>query len=41
MNSWYHPKDSARKWGMKAAFGDHAQVTVTRDGIQVDEYSHD
>lgn len=29
------------EWGMKAAFGDHAQVTVTRDGIQVDEYSHD
>jgi hypothetical protein len=24
-----------------ATFGDHAEVTVRRDGIQVDEYSHD
>ncbi len=23
------------------AFGDHAQITVTRDGVSVDEYSHD
>jgi hypothetical protein len=24
-----------------ASFGDHVQVTATRDGISVDEYSHD
>jgi hypothetical protein len=24
-----------------AAFGDHVQVIVTRDGIEVEEYSHD
>jgi hypothetical protein len=24
-----------------AAFGDHVEVTVTRDGIEVDEYDHD
>jgi hypothetical protein len=24
-----------------AAFGDHVEVTVTRDGIEVEEYSHD
>lgn len=23
------------------AFGDHAQVTVTREGFEIDEYSHD
>lgn len=32
---------SKYEWGMKATFGDHAQVTVTRDGIRVDEYSHE
>jgi hypothetical protein len=26
---------------MEAAFGDHVQITVTRNGIEVDEYSHD
>jgi hypothetical protein len=26
---------------MEAAFGDHAEITVTRDGITVDEYSHE
>lgn len=31
------PFDSA----MKAAFGDHIQVTVTRDGFEIDGYEHD
>jgi len=26
---------------LKTAFGDHAQITVTPSGIEVDEYSHD
>lgn len=26
---------------IKKAFGDHAEVTVTPEGIDVDEYSHD
>ena len=26
---------------MEELFGDHAQVTVTREGVEVDEYSHD
>lgn len=26
---------------MKMAFGDHCQVVVTRDGIEVEEYDHD
>lgn len=26
---------------MQAMFGDHAQVTITRDGIEVEEYNHD
>jgi hypothetical protein len=26
---------------MQAAFGDHARITATRDGIEVDEYEHD
>lgn len=26
---------------MLSLFGDHVQVTVTKDGIEVDEYSHD
>lgn len=26
---------------LKELFGDHARVTVTRDGIDVEEYSHD
>jgi len=26
---------------MESWFGDHAEVTVTRDGITVDEYEHD
>jgi hypothetical protein len=26
---------------LKAAFGDHASITVTPEGIEVDEYSHD
>lgn len=24
-----------------ATFGDHAQVTLTRDGVNVDSYDHD
>jgi hypothetical protein len=26
---------------LEAAFGDHVKVTVTRDGVDVDEYDHD
>jgi hypothetical protein len=29
------------KDAMETLFGDHAEVTVTREGIEVDEYSHD
>lgn len=29
------------EYAMKQAFGDHARVTVTRDGITIDEYDHD
>jgi hypothetical protein len=25
---------------LEAVFGDHVEVTVTRDGISVDEYNH-
>lgn len=26
---------------MKAVFGDHAEITATRDGFEVEEYEHD
>ena len=26
---------------MKEIFGDHAQITITKNGINIDEYSHD
>lgn len=29
------------EYAMKQAFGDHARVTVTKDGFQIDEYDHD
>ena len=32
---------SANEEACLAAFGDHVQVIVTRDGIEVEEYSHD
>lgn len=32
---------SANEEACLAAFGDHVEVTVTRDGIEVEEYSHD
>lgn len=32
---------SANEEACLAAFGDHVEVIVTRDGIEVEEYSHD
>lgn len=29
------------EYAMKQAFGDHARVTVTKDGITIDEYDHE
>ena len=31
----------ANQDSLEYAFGDHAEVTVTRDKIEVEEYSHD